>query len=1263
MKRVLAWLVGLVCVLVACSDAPPASMRLERSRQALEWTFETVLARDDVANQSNAVAISGDTVVVGASRNNGARGAADVYRRGSDGTWAHEAQLDLPFDSLGAFGLRVKIAGERLLVTSYAGVCVFERIGRTWTLAQLLAPAVTPGKNAPDIDADLSGDTIVVESAQFVDPSSADHSRMGAIAVYERDEATGAFVATMLPMPEPLTEPPPFDGRLSVDGDTFAYGNGLHVFLYRRVTRGEWKLEATLEPTHPNPQLFGYSLALRGGELMVGSYDGVQVDVFRRTGVAWSNVARLAPEEEIPVSTFGAEVALSGDEGVAGDPLRERGAGAIFRLHRDNGEWRVIGPVPSRGAMAGANLGLVVAMDGNTIVAGAPGHPPHGATFTFRVAQGLGDACRDDLACGSGHCVDGVCCDDVCGGGKTGDCTSCNLPGMLGHCAVAPAETVCRPSLGACDVEERCSGASALCGPDDVVPDGTICEGGRCSAGACRAEPAPDGGTSVTTAPAVRPSYEVGGGGCSFVPARSRSDLLGAIVFTLAALAVVRRRLRVLALVALALAFVPRAPVELVAGRLHARIGSPTTLHDDASGARWAMGLEGIGRSEYRTIPEARRIQRDGARATIARGDVDEWFEVNEKGLEHGAVVRVREAGSGPLHLRVRMSAEGESLESTPLGVRVGALAYSHLEVRDATERRLAAALHPRDARTLDITIDDSNAVYPLVIDPQVWLEEQRIDAPEDVPGGSFGDTFAVFGDRLFVVRPNAHATVFVHHRDGAQWVPDAELRPSHDEAGFGLGIAVAEDMAVVSAITAHDGGELFVFERDPATNSWKETADLREPEPTGTDLLGFSLALSATPDSYVLLAGAPFYDPIDADYSHGAVHVFTRPRGGGEWTYEGAIRGAEDDLFFGEAIAQDGEHLAISAVSVVFTLRPPNPATVHFYEGPPLAWEEIQVLRSPTALAYSFFGHALALQGDTALIGAPGLFGAFTTQGSIHVYELRDGAWEFAQKVTQEALVRDEMAEDGLGQLLVLDGDRLLTNGVGTGGSSPQGFLFERGPDHRFHQSRTFEAPTKDEARTFAVAMGFSRDQILIGAPGYDRDVGAVRVYTLSELGQACSGASSCASGHCVDGVCCESACNDGDPNDCLACSVAAGAPDDGMCRPVAALHVCRPATSECDLAEVCDGTSAVCPADVVALNGATCANGTCAGGKCQAAVAPPVSAVDAGGPSPVVTASPPAGSSCSFATRRSSGGGATLFGLGLGLALAVLALVRRRR
>ena len=82
--------------------------------------------------------------------------------------------------------------------------------------------------------------------------------------------------------------------------------------------------------------------------------------------------------------------------------------------------------------------------------------------------------------------------------------------------------------------------------------------------------------------------------------------------------------------------------------------------------------------------------------------------------------------------------------------------------------------------------------------------------------------------------------------------------------------------------------------------------------------------------------------------------------------------------------------------------------------------------------------------------------------------------------------------------------------------------------------------------------------------------------------IGQPCATDGQCASSHCIDHVCCNNACGDGNPDDCQACSLAAGGPVDGTCSPLPATKVCYTRQNQCDSTEetlTCSGTGTSCP------------------------------------------------------------------------------------
>jgi len=127
----------------------------------------------------------------------------------------------------------------------------------------------------------------------------------------------------------------------------------------------------------------------------------------------------------------------------------------------------------------------------------------------------------------------------------------------------------------------------------------------------------------------------------------------------------------------------------------------------------------------------------------------------------------------------------------------------------------------------------------------------------------------------------------------------------------------------------------------------------------------------------------------------------------------------AHANLTFGAALAGDGEQLAVGAPGdneAGF-----NAGAVHIYTRDGEDWALRQVLR-PESGAYQDFGSALALDGDTLLVGGAEPLADGGSRGVGHLYETEDG--EF---VPRERWVLDEDASLGyLGISVALDGDTL---------------------------------------------------------------------------------------------------------------------------------------------------------------------------------------------------------------------------------------------
>jgi alpha-tubulin suppressor-like RCC1 family protein len=93
----------------------------------------------------------------------------------------------------------------------------------------------------------------------------------------------------------------------------------------------------------------------------------------------------------------------------------------------------------------------------------------------------LGTSCAQDGECGSGHCVDGVCCNDAC----SGSCQQCDSAAMPGTCVAvaagqpAPAKRAAcaRTDVSTCKQTGLCDGKGSC----QLYADGQVCVAATCS--------------------------------------------------------------------------------------------------------------------------------------------------------------------------------------------------------------------------------------------------------------------------------------------------------------------------------------------------------------------------------------------------------------------------------------------------------------------------------------------------------------------------------------------------------------------------------------------------------------------------------------------------------------------------------------------------------------------------------------------------------------------------------------------------------------
>jgi hypothetical protein len=193
---------------------------------------------------------------------------------------------------------------------------------------------------------------------------------------------------------------------VAVDGDTVVVGadedddqGSLSGSAYVFVRNGgSWAQQAKLTASGGvSGDRFGRSVALKGetvfiasqGDDDLGNQSGA-VYVFGRTGVTWTQQAKLTASDAAAFDTFGASVALEGDTaliGAFGDDDKGAISGSVYVFRRNGNVWSEQAKLTASDGAAFDSFGSSVALDGNTALIGAVADddkgPSSGSAYVF----------------------------------------------------------------------------------------------------------------------------------------------------------------------------------------------------------------------------------------------------------------------------------------------------------------------------------------------------------------------------------------------------------------------------------------------------------------------------------------------------------------------------------------------------------------------------------------------------------------------------------------------------------------------------------------------------------------------------------------------------------------------------------------------------------------------------------------------------------------------------------------------------------------
>lgn len=295
-----------------------------------------------------------------------------------------------------------------------------------------------------------------------------------------------------------------------------------------------------------------------------------------------------------------------------------------------------------------------------------------------------------------------------------------------------------------------------------------------------------------------------------------------------------------------------------------------------------------------------------------------------------------------------------------------------------------------------------------------------------------------VFAGARFADAPGEDSgAVYVFRRGARGWYEEAKLIPSdpvqHDR--FGHAVGMDGDTLVVGAHAHHELGRkvgsvyVFRFQR----GAWRQEAKLTAPEAAR---FGHAVAIS---DDY-LAVGAP--GGLVEGAAAGAVYVFRRQ--GSSWRRETRLTAgdAREGHLFGLAVGISGDAVAVGAPGD--DARGSLTGAAYVFRNDGRHWRQDAKLLAGDAAALAEFGKALAIDGDTVVVGAEGGGDAGKFSGAAYVFQRHAGTWRQQARL----LASDARAADRFGNAVAVHLDKIAVGahfadpaGLGSGAA----YLFRR--------------------------------------------------------------------------------------------------------------------------------------------------------------------------------------------------------------------------
>jgi hypothetical protein len=262
------------------------------------------------------------------------------------------------------------------------------------------------------------------------------------------------------------------------------------------------------------------------------------------------------------------------------------------------------------------------------------------------------------------------------------------------------------------------------------------------------------------------------------------------------------------------------------------------------------------------------------------------------------------------------------------------------------------------------------------------------------------------------------------------------------------------------------------------ALPGYYETQKLLASDRAADDIFGYAVAICA--DTGVI--GAPGDD--DKGTSSGSAYIFKYTYicpASVQWVQKAKLLASDGAPYdgFGGSVAIDGDVAVIGRYLEVAIQQ--NPGSAYVFRASGSTWAQETKLLAADGQNGDGFGCSVAVDGNLAVIGAPGDDDNGSSSGSAYIFRFQEPNWVQEAKL----LASDGAADDRFGVAVAIDGNTVVI-GAEQHDSNGAVYVFAINDSNWVEQAKLMASDGAPND-AFGSAVAVSSGQIVVGAPGYD--------------------------------------------------------------------------------------------------------------------------------------------------------------------------------